>query len=809
MSAPAHPPPLHPLARTLRSHRGPVLSCPLYSPALPSLLSRPDPDGYHSESDNGSISDDDHGGRRFDDAQDDVAVGSSGSGAVASSSSSSSEGKHHGSSMMDDADAAPRSDGTERKSDSGGAAGAGAGAGSVRRNRTYGVHVQNLPMTATEDSIREAFYPYGELATVVIVRSKPGASKPHMFAFAHFATEEGRDRLLATEDVRVLGARVTCARSKDDGAGVADASAEARLFVGGLLSMYKAPELKAELQGFIDTAPAASAGAGDKPIIREVVVKGAFAFVVFDSLPLAKDALQAIAGKTLAVTGKPLLAEIAKSTAAVASAQAVSTLYVRNITAKSSVDSVKAAFAKFGPVKEVRFVTQSTPWYAFVEFEAAADAASALAAMNNSEFEGAVIRVEFKKKKDRPEAGAEGAAAGGSGAGAAGAGAAAAGDRDRRGGRGAGRDGAGRDGPGRDAGRDRRERSRERPRERSRERPRDRSRDRYDARDLRDRERGSDRDRGYDRDRERSDRERSDRERSDRERSDRERSDRERIDRERERGGGRGADREYERRRSRSRSRDRDYRGSSSSASLSSSSSRHDDRGQGYDDGSSGSAGRVITTSRGSNVPALSPSSASAYSGRPVGIADAIGSGEQKVMVFDPARQQLVSFTMAQIQLMQSELAKRGPAPAAAPAAAPLHHQHVPPQQQQPGYSAAPGYGPAPGYNGGGMISPPPPQQQQQQQAPMMGGHMYPPQPGPIASPQQQQQQQQGGGYSRGGDGGRRRSRSRSRDRGGRDYGGPTRDERDRRGPSGSGGPSGAQPAAPAGGGHYVNPSRR
>ena len=99
-------------------------------------------------------------------------------------------------------------------------------------------------------------------------------------------------------------------------------------------------------------------------------------------------------------------------------------LYVGNLSFQSTADSLRAAFAAFGSVTDVHLVTDresgQSRGFGFVTMGNAAEAAKAIAEMNNATLDGRALRVN--EAEERPQGGRGGGGGGGRGGGGGGGG---------------------------------------------------------------------------------------------------------------------------------------------------------------------------------------------------------------------------------------------------------------------------------------------------------------------------------------------------------------------------------------------------
>jgi cold-inducible RNA-binding protein len=86
-----------------------------------------------------------------------------------------------------------------------------------------------------------------------------------------------------------------------------------------------------------------------------------------------------------------------------AAEEANSSLHVRNIGPESTQESIKALFAPYGEVREVRLPknreTGANAGFGFVEFETSGQAAAALAKLNHATLDGRTIDVAYSRNK--------------------------------------------------------------------------------------------------------------------------------------------------------------------------------------------------------------------------------------------------------------------------------------------------------------------------------------------------------------------------------------------------------------------------
>jgi len=81
-----------------------------------------------------------------------------------------------------------------------------------------------------------------------------------------------------------------------------------------------------------------------------------------------------------------------------------SNLYVGNLSYSVTSDQLKDLFSQHGAVKEAKVIGDRG--FGFVEFENAEDAAKAIEALNETEFEGRTLKVnEARPRQDRPKRG--------------------------------------------------------------------------------------------------------------------------------------------------------------------------------------------------------------------------------------------------------------------------------------------------------------------------------------------------------------------------------------------------------------------
>jgi cold-inducible RNA-binding protein len=90
-----------------------------------------------------------------------------------------------------------------------------------------------------------------------------------------------------------------------------------------------------------------------------------------------------------------------------ASPQALSKIYVGNLAWAATEDSLRHAFAKFGPLSDVFIVRDRlsgrSKGFGFLEFESDQSAKDAIAQMNEVVFEGRNLRVNAATEKPRQE----------------------------------------------------------------------------------------------------------------------------------------------------------------------------------------------------------------------------------------------------------------------------------------------------------------------------------------------------------------------------------------------------------------------
>jgi len=78
-----------------------------------------------------------------------------------------------------------------------------------------------------------------------------------------------------------------------------------------------------------------------------------------------------------------------------------STLYVGNLNYKASFDDIKALFSKYGQVVRVKIVEKDglKKGFAFVELDSVENATSAKNALNEQDFMGRKIRIDYALPK--------------------------------------------------------------------------------------------------------------------------------------------------------------------------------------------------------------------------------------------------------------------------------------------------------------------------------------------------------------------------------------------------------------------------
>jgi RNA recognition motif-containing protein len=84
-------------------------------------------------------------------------------------------------------------------------------------------------------------------------------------------------------------------------------------------------------------------------------------------------------------------------------------LFVGNLSWGTTEDDLRAAFGKFGPLGDVKVITDrdtgKSRGFAFVTFENAADADKAIAERNGYDLDGRSLRVNEAENRDRSDGG--------------------------------------------------------------------------------------------------------------------------------------------------------------------------------------------------------------------------------------------------------------------------------------------------------------------------------------------------------------------------------------------------------------------